>query len=143
MARIKEPEKIAALQRIPLFESLDKRELQFLAGLATEVSVREGTTLVKQGELGREAMIIESGTAAVFRDGAKIDDMGPGEFFGEMSLIYHQPRNADVVATSDMVVLDMNAREFATMLDTYPEVAVKILRTVVARLVAAQEASEV
>ena len=88
-------------------------------------------------------MIIESGTAAVFRDGAKIDDMGPGEFFGEMSLIYHQPRNADVVATSDMVVLDMNAREFATMLDTYPEVAVKILRTVVARLVAAQEASEV
>lgn len=141
MARIKEPEKIAALERIPLFDGLTKKEFQFLASLATEVSVREGTTLVKQGDPGREAMIIESGTAQVLRDGVKIDDMGPGDFFGEMSLIDHQPRNADVVATSDMIVLDMNAREFASMLDSYPEVAVKILRTVVARLIAAQESS--
>ena len=143
MARIKEPEKIAALQRIPLFDGLSKKEFQFLAGLTTEVAVRDGTTLVRQGDPGREAMIIESGTAAVYRDGTKIDDMGPGDFFGEMSLIDHQPRSADVVATSDMIVLDMNAREFASMLDSYPEVAVKILRTVVARLVAAQDASTV
>ena len=143
MVRIKEPEKIAALQRIPLFDGLSKKEFQFLAGLTTEVAVRDGTTLVRQGELGREAMIIESGTAAVFRDGTKIDDMGPGDFFGEMSLIDHQPRSADVVATSDMIVLDMSAREFASMLDSYPEVAVKILRTVVVRLVAAQDASTV
>lgn len=141
MARIKEPQKIAALERIPLFEELDRKELQFLASLVTEVPVREGTTLVKQGDIGLEAMIIEEGTAEVRRDGVKIDEMGPGDFFGEMSLIDHQPRNADVVATSDMIVLDMSAREFASMLDTYPEVAVKILRTVVARLVAAQEAS--
>ena len=141
MARIKEPQKIAALQRIPLFDGLDKKEFQFLASLVTEVAVRDGTKLVTQGELGREAMIIEEGTAKVIRDGVEIDTMGPGDFFGEMSLVHHQPRNADVVATSDMIVLDMNAREFATMLDSYPEVAVKILRTVVARLVAAQEAS--
>ncbi len=141
MARIKEPEKIAALQRIPLFDGLDKKELQFLAGLVTEAPVKAGTKLVTQGEMGREAMIIEQGTAKVLRDGVEIDTMGPGDFFGEMSLVYHQPRNADVVATSDMIVLDMNSREFATMLDSYPEVAVKILRTVVARLVAAQEAS--
>ncbi len=141
MARIKEPQKIAALQRIPLFEGLDKKELQFLAGLMTEVPVRAGAKLVKQGDIGLEAMIIEEGTADVIRDGVKVDEIGPGEFFGEMSLIHHKPRNADVVAASDMIVLDMSAREFASMLDTYPEVAVKILRTVVARLVAAQEAS--
>ena len=141
MARIKEPQKIAALQRIPLFDGLDNKELQFLASLVTEVPVREGTKLVKQGDIGLEAMIVEEGTADVIRDGTKIDEIGPGDFFGEMSLIHHRPRNADVVATSDMIVLDMSAREFATMLDTYPDVAIKILRTVVARLAAAQEAS--
>ncbi|MDX1469076.1 MAG: cyclic nucleotide-binding domain-containing protein [Acidimicrobiia bacterium] len=141
MARIKEPQKIAALQRIPLFEDLDKKELQFLASLVTEVPVRPGTKLVKQGEIGLEAMIVEEGTADVIRDGNKVDEIGPGDFFGEMSLIHHQPRNADVVATSDMIVLDMSAREFATMLDAYPDVAMKILRTVVARLAASQEAS--
>lgn len=140
MSRVHQDQKIAALKRLPLFEGLDKKEFEFLSSLVTEVSVREGSTLVKQGDIGREAMIIEEGTAEVLRDGNKVDDIGPGDFFGEMSLIVHRPRNADVVATSDMIVLDMNAREFASMLDTYPEVAVKILRTVVARLVAAQEA---
>ena len=134
MARIRQADKIDHLTKIPLFGGLNKKELQFLAGLTTEVGVKSGSTLVKQGELGQEAMIIESGTAEVRRDGAKIDKIGPGDFFGEMSLIDHMPRNADVVATSDMVLLVMDSREFSTMLDKYPKVAVKILKTVVERL---------
>jgi CRP-like cAMP-binding protein len=48
------------------------------------------------------------------------------------------PRNADVVATSDMDLLVMNSREFSSVLSEHPQVAVKILKTVVARLVKAQ-----
>ena len=121
-----------------MFSELSKKELVFLARMTTEVDVREGSTLVRQGEMGREAMIIDSGTAVVRRNNRKIDDVGPGDFFGEMSLIDHMPRNADVVATSDMTVLVMDSREFSTVLDTYPKVAVKILKTVVERLVEAQ-----
>ena len=138
MARVRQEDKINALGRIPLFSELSKKELVFLARMTTEVDVREGSTLVRQGEMGREAMIIESGTAVVRRNNRKIDDVGPGDFFGEMSLIDHMPRNADVVATSDMTVLVMDSREFSTVLDTYPKVAVKILKTVVERLVEAQ-----
>ncbi|MGD2042019.1 MAG: cyclic nucleotide-binding domain-containing protein [Acidimicrobiia bacterium] len=129
------------LKAVPLFEGLSDRELGFLAGVTTETSVKEGSTLVKQGELGQEAMIIEKGTASVTRDGAEIDTIGPGDFFGEMSLINSQPRNAGVVATSDMTLLVMDSREFSSVLDKYPEVAVKILKTVVARLVKAQEST--
>ena len=121
-----------------MFSELSKKELVFLARMTTEVDVREGSTLVRQGEMGREAMIIDSGTAVVRRNNRKIDDVGPGDFFGEMSLIDHMPRNADVVATSDMTVLVMDSREFSTVIDTYPKVAVKILKTVVERLVEAQ-----
>lgn len=138
MARVRDAKKIEVLSGIPLFAKLSKKELQFLASMTTEVVVREGSTLVKQGEPGQEAMVIESGTGVVKRDGVEIDTVGPGDFFGEMSLIDHMPRNADVIATSDMTVLVMNSREFASVLDQYPEVAVKILKTVVARLVKAQ-----
>lgn len=93
---------------------------------------------MKQGEPGREAMIIEDGTALVKRDGFEIDTMGPGEFFGELSLIDNMPRNADVVTTSDMTLLVMNSREFSSVLSEYPEMAVKILKTLVSRLVNAQ-----
>jgi CRP-like cAMP-binding protein len=130
--------KIDALSKLPLFDGLSKKELQFLASVTTEVSVGTGSTLVKQGDIGQEAMIIESGTASVHRDRREIDQMGPGDFFGEMSLVDNMPRNADVVATSDMDVLVMDSREFSSVLDQYPEVAVKILKTVVARLVKAQ-----
>lgn len=131
-------EKIDHLEKIPLFADLSKKELRFLAQLTSETSVREGSKLVKQGAIGQEAMIIEDGTAEVRRDGRVVDNLGPGDFFGEMSLINHMPRNADVVATSDMSLLVMDAREFSSVLSEYPDVAVKILKTVAERLVASQ-----
>lgn len=138
MALKRHDEKIDHLQKIPLFADLSKKELRFLAQMTSEASVREGSKVVKQGEMGQEAMIVEDGTADVLRDGEKIDDLGPGDFFGEMSLINHMPRNADVVATSDMNLLVMDAREFSSVLSEYPEVSVKILKTVAERLVANQ-----
>lgn len=138
MAGIRQDDKISHLRRIPLFAGLSKKELRFLAAMTSEVTVHQGSTLVKQGEIGQEAMIVESGTAEVRRDGHKVDDLVAGDFFGEMSLINHMPRNADVVASSDMSLLVMDAREFSSILDEYPEVAVKILKTVTERLVANQ-----
>lgn len=134
MARMRHDDKIDHLEKIPLFAGLSKKELRFLAQMSSETSVQDGSVLVKQGEIGQEAMIIESGSAEVRRDGRRIDSLGPGDFFGEMSLINHMPRNADVVATSDMNLLVMDSREFSSVLSEYPEVAVKILKTVVSRL---------
>lgn len=139
MARLRQDDKISHIESIPLFADLSKKELRFLARMTNEVSLRGGSKIVKQGEMGQEAMIIESGTAEVLRDGKHVDDMGPGDFFGEMSLINNMPRNADVVATSDMTLLVMDSREFSSVLSEYPEVAVKVLRTVVDRLVANQD----
>ncbi len=138
MARLRHDDKIDHLEKIPLFAGLNRKELRFLAQMSSEASVHEGSVLVKQGEIGQEAMIIESGSAEVRKDGKKLDDLGPGDFFGEMSLINHMPRNADVVATSDMNLLVMNSREFSSVLAEYPEVAVKILKTVVKRLTSDQ-----
>lgn len=139
MARGRDDGYMTVLGQIPLFEGLNKKELQFIASMTSEVSVRAGSTLVKQGEPGQEAMVVETGSGIVIRDDKEIDTIGPGDVFGEMSLIVRQPRNATIRATSDMRVLVMNAREFSSVLSQSPEVAVKILKTVVARLIKAQD----
>jgi CRP/FNR family cyclic AMP-dependent transcriptional regulator len=140
MVRGRDAEYLEILGGIPLFEGLSKKELQFIASMASEVAVKAGASPIKQGEPGQEAMVVESGNGVVVRDGEEIDTIGPGDVVGEMSLVVNQPRNATVRATTDMRLLVMNSREFSSVLDQNPEVAVKILKTVVTRLIKAQEA---
>ncbi len=135
MARFGKDDKIGALRRIGLFEGLSKKELGFLAQQITEVVVAEGTELVTQGDMGREAMVLMEGSALVRRNNRKIAELGPGDVFGEMSLINRVPRNATVTATSPVTVLVMDAREFSSVVSANEGVAVKLLKTVAARLV--------
>lgn len=135
MARFSKSDKTDALKRIGLFEGLSKKELGFLAQQVTEATFAEGTELVTQGELGREAMVLMEGSAVVRRGDRKIAELGPGDVLGEMSLINHTPRNATVTATSPVTVLVMDAREFSSMVSASEGLAVKLLRTVAARLV--------
>lgn len=135
MTQVRQTTITDVLGRIPLFEGLSKKDLRLLSGLVTTARVAEGERITEQGALGREAMIILDGTASVRRDGREIARLGPGDFFGEMSLINRAPRTADVVTTSEATLLVMDAREFLSLLDAHPAVTIKILKTVVARLV--------
>ncbi len=134
MARLRKTDKTNALKQIGLFADLSQRELGFLASQVTELAFPEGTVLVTQGERGREAMVIVSGTAVVRRNNRKIAELGSGDVVGEMSLINQAPRNATVTATSPVTVLLMDAREFSSVVEANPSVAVKVLKTVAARL---------
>ena len=134
MARSRQPDKIEALGRVPLFADLDKKQLTFLAGQASELNLKVGAVLAEEGVLGREAMVILSGSAEVTRGGRKVAELGQGDVVGEMSLINHAPRTATVTASSDCTVLVMNSREFSSVLDANPDLTIRILKTVAARL---------
>lgn len=122
------------LARIPLFEQLSKRELRSVAGRMTEVRLEKGRLLTRQGEPGRDVMLILEGSADVLRDGTKVAELGPGDFFGELAVLSGAPRTADVIATSDMVVETLNRREFMSLLDESAAIAKKILVGAVKRL---------
>ena len=117
-----------------LFSGLSKRELKTVARLLTPVKVAQGTVLTREGDLGREAMYIASGTASVERDGDKVATLGPGEFFGELALLTGAPRMAMVTAETDMLIGALSRQEFASLLDTSPRIAQKILVDAVRRL---------
>jgi CRP-like cAMP-binding protein len=118
----------------PLFSELSKKELKAVGRLLTPVKVAQGTVLAREGDLGREAMYIASGTASVERDGTKVATLGPGEFFGELALLTGARRIAMVTAETDMVVAALSRQEFASLLDASPRIAQKILVDAVRRL---------
>src|SRR5688500_3362859 len=123
----------STLAKIPLFKECSKKELQAVSRLVTPVQVNTGKVLTREGEPGREFMIIASGTASVRRKGRKVATLGPGDFFGELSLLAGVPRTATVIAETDMVVEALNRAEFATLLDESPSIARKVMSAVAKR----------
>ena len=117
-----------------LFSGLSKKERKAVARLLTPVNVAQGTVFAREGDVGREAILIASGTARVERDGNKVATLGPGEFFGELALLTGAPRGAMVTAETDMVVAALSRQEFASLLDASPQIAQKILVDAVRRL---------
>ena len=86
-----------------LFSECSAKEIRSISSVADAVSVPAGRTLVKEGTIGRELYLIVSGTAAVAAQRAsQVATLGPGQHFGELSLLDRRPRNATVVSKTDM-----------------------------------------
>ena len=126
--------KVNALKNVSLFSACTTKELAQIASLVDEVEVSEGTVLTKEGGPGREFFAIIDGQADVTLRKKKLATLGPGQFFGEMSLLDQGPRAATVTAASDMRLYVLDARSFSTLLDKHPAVARKILRGMAQRL---------
>ena len=122
------------LAQVQLFSSCSKRELSRIAALSAEVDIAKGTVLMRQGDLGQECFVIEKGKAKASVRGKKSRMMGPGECFGEMALLHSAPRSATVTAETDLNLIVLGSREFWTLLEDVPRVALKVLAAVGERL---------
>ena len=127
-------EKLDLLHNIPLFARFDRKHLERLGMLTDEVDVPTGKVLIRQGEVGDDLMVIVSGQVGVERDGARVNALGPGDFFGEISLIDHGPRTATVTAEAPTRLLVVNHRDFHTLMDEFPEVAATVMLCLADRL---------
>ena len=123
-----------ALLGVGLFDHLSRRELRDVRGLVTVIDVRAGRHLIEQGRDGREFFLVVSGEAEVRRDGEPVATRGPGSFFGEGALLCHEPRQATVVAATDMVVGVVERRDFHHLLEEHPELNAPLLAATADRL---------
>jgi CRP-like cAMP-binding protein len=121
------------LKRVPLFASLDRRELDAVAKATTDLNVAAGTALLREGHTGRELVIVVEGALEVTRDGEYIADIGPGGFAGELALIGRTTRNSTVVAKTDTSLIHIDGRDFDTLMNDIPQIAVKMLPIIAAR----------
>jgi CRP/FNR family transcriptional regulator, cyclic AMP receptor protein len=126
--------KVKLLSEVTLFSACNDRELRRIASLADEIDVPEGKVLTRQGDPGRECFVIAEGQAKATMRGRGTAKLGPGSFFGEMSLLDQRPRSATVTAETDMRLLVLGSREFGSLVAEVPSVARRIMRVLAERL---------
>ena len=129
---------LVTLEEVPLFAGLSKRHLRRVAKLAHVRRFAAGSPLVRAGEAGRSFFVLLDGTAKVVRRGGRPRRLGMGDYFGEMALLDGAPRSADVVAESDVLALTVDRSGFTKLLSAEPTLAHTLLRTLAARLRAAE-----
>lgn len=122
------------LAKVPLFAGLDKKHLKQISGLVTQIEVKEGKDLTREGEHGNEFIIVLEGEAEVKVGGKVVATRGPGDYFGEIALIANRPRTATVTATTPMKLEVIGRREFQTMLHDNPGIATELLGIAADRL---------
>jgi CRP/FNR family transcriptional regulator, cyclic AMP receptor protein len=123
---------------VRLFSNCNKRELARIASLVDEVDAPKGKVIVREGEPGRECFVIADGRARATIRGKGTATLGPGSFFGEMSLLDQGPRSATVTAETDLHLLVLGSREFSSLVNEVPTVAVRMMRGLAERLRASE-----
>lgn len=131
---------IEFLHQVPLFSACSQKELRAIAQLGTVIEAEAGRVLTTKGHPGKEFFLVLEGVASCRIGRREVRRFGPGEFFGEMALLYGGVRTADVVAVSDMRLLVLDAREFRSMLLTANLLDIKMLANLAQRLSEADDA---
>jgi CRP-like cAMP-binding protein len=133
-------DKLEMLAGIKLFAGCSREELMQLASLFDEVERPPGTVLVREGEAGQEFFVIVEGTLSATLHGRRIASLGPGDFFGEMSLLESAPRAATIVAETAVRLLVVDPRGFSGLVASAPPVGIKMLRIMSQRLRGVEQA---
>ena len=119
---------VKALQRVPLFADLTKREVQQIARLFKERRFSSGETVIKEGSGGAAFFVIESGEATVFIRGKKHTTLKPDDYFGEIALIDEGTRMATITATSDLVCYGLTFWDFRPLVEANGVIGWKLLQ---------------
>jgi CRP-like cAMP-binding protein len=128
-------QKVELLQKVPLFERCSKRELAEIAKIADQIDLREGKVLIREGRRGQEFFVLLDGAVEVTKADRRINQLGPGDFFGEIALIAPAAvRTATVTASTDVEALVVTAQNFRGLLQHSPEIQVKVLQAAAERL---------
>lgn len=132
--RLRTNAKVELIKRVPLFSGLGRKELDEIASIADEIDLTQGKELTREGQPGREFMVIIEGDATVRKGGEEVNRLGAGDFFGEIALIRQQPRTATVTAETPIRALVITDRSFRTLLDHSPTIEEKVMSALAARL---------
>lgn len=132
------------LQRVPLFSQLSPVELQRVVDVARERAYPRNSVILFEDDPGDALYVVATGQVKVVligEDGREVilSVMGPGEFFGEMSLLDDEPRSAHVIAMEDSALAVLRREDFEGLLTQTPQIALALLRELSRRLRRADE----
>jgi CRP-like cAMP-binding protein len=132
-------EDLSFLHNVPIFADLGEAELSKIGKLGVRKKYKKGNIVVLEQEMGAALFVIVSGKVKIVRtdeDGREVifSIFGPGEFFGEMSLLDGLARSASVVALTKAELFMIHRRDFLKLLQEHPQVAISLLGELTLRL---------
>ncbi|MBN1398596.1 MAG: Crp/Fnr family transcriptional regulator [Bacteroidetes bacterium] len=132
-------DEISFLRNVPIFSELEEKDLLKVVKLGTTQKYKKGNIVVLEQESGAALFVIISGKVKVVRmdeDGREVilSMFGPGEFFGEMSLLDGLARSASVIATVKSELFMIHRRDFLELLNEFPSVTISLLAELAMRL---------
>jgi CRP-like cAMP-binding protein len=135
------------LRKVPLFAGLDTAELSSIASVAQRRSFEPRAVIVQQADPGGELFVIVEGHVKVISAGidgrdSALNIMGPGDVFGEVSLLDGGPRSATVAALDPCVLLGIRREAFLRVLESSPRIAIELLKVMSGHLRKLTERSE-
>jgi len=133
MTDMQDKKTLEALAGVPLFATCTKKQLKTVAAAGKRLKRREGTVIAKAGASGIALFVILDGCVDVVRDGALIARLYPQDFMGEMALLSDEPRNADLIAVSDVELFTFTQWTFKSLVRTNPDIAYAVMKTIAAR----------
>lgn len=137
--RMGRDEKAEHLARVPLLADCSRRQLRAVARIAQVMEVDPGAILTRAGDPGDHFFMVVDGRARAEVGRRKRSRLGPGDFFGEMSLLDGGPRSATVVAETPMRLLVIHRRDFARLLREVPDLMRSLLVILSRRLRQAEQ----
>jgi CRP-like cAMP-binding protein len=122
---------VELLARVPLFAGLSQTHMRRVASLAQVSNYNAGRVIVKRGDPGKAFYVIIQGEAKVVKGkivtARQEAQLGPGDFFGELSLLDGEPRAASVIASSPLTTIRIERSAFRRLLRGEPTLALKVL----------------
>jgi CRP/FNR family transcriptional regulator len=118
---------ISRLAAVDLFEGFSKKELGALRDAAREAVAAPGEAIVREGDHDRRFYLILSGSAQVTFNGAPVRTIGPGDYFGEVSVIDGGERTATVTALTPVTLLTLAHFNIKAIVREHPDVAFKLM----------------
>jgi CRP/FNR family cyclic AMP-dependent transcriptional regulator len=125
---------VADLKEAKLFHGLPDSELRSIERQMKSVTHPAGHEIVVRGENGVGFMIITNGTVTVSTVQGKTRKLGPGDSFGEMSLLDHEGRSANIKADTEVTLATIPEWNFRPFLKEHPEVAYRLLQVLSQRV---------
>ncbi len=130
------------LADVGIFSRCTTRQRRTIARHAQIAELSAGVELVRKGEPGDALFVILEGEAVVSAEGAELNRVGTGAYFGELAILDGEPRSATVVAETDVKVAVIGIRMFRTMLREFPDLAEQLLIALAGELRAARKVPE-
>lgn len=127
------------LREVPLFSEMDEQEVAEIRALMDEMKFKAGQVIIREGDPSDQLYIVTEGHVQVLIQDASgqeviLHEIGPGGFFGELSMLTSQPRSAHVKAVEHVTTLVLERDEFFNFLRKQPSAAIDVLIELSGRL---------